>query len=460
MDFPLDIEAIFEKMRWKMQPWQMEYLQSKAKRRVLLIGRKGGKSVAECADNAIKLVTPGYEGRAFDGGLLTLSQGQTQAKELLSLTKIMLECDGWRFSQERKDISLDDMTGYASASQLLVPIEDQDFPNRLVALPAGRRADNIRPWSFHDIKYDEADFLPNDVYISTAACAAVHNATITYASNPNRGSRAIQSEFYKAVHNPEFKVWRLMTKQCSTVSSEFLYNESKRMSKEDYAREYEISWGGTHNGFYDMQNTVLPCVAKQPFNKFELLKSCQVYLGVDFGRFGEDDSVIAYAAWKDNRAHVWADVIHGKFRLTYVTGRIAALFAKYPRIQKVITDETGIGAGATDELIQRLGLWRVIGIENHKRVSPVDGGQTRFQKIDLHSNFIRLMENGQVSLENDRKMLRSIAGVEHRYLQSGDISLGGREDHIVEAVVRAVFPFMRWRPPSATAIEVMGDANL
>lgn len=456
----MDIEQVFNQLRWPLKPYQRDYFNSQEKHRILFMGRKCGKSVIMCADSADKLDKPGIPGMAFDGGILTLSRGQTQAVELLAMTKMMLEVVGWTFSSEQPDISLENKVAYASTTRLLVPAEGQKFPNRLLALPCGHRADNLAPWSFHDIKYDEADFLPDDIFARTAACGAVHDATITLASNPNKFSRMVESYFYKAVHSGNWKVWQMKTKDAEIVPMKWLYEQKKLMSKEDYEREFNLSWGNIRHGYYNMQDTVLPCLSREPIDKQLLLKTCPTMLGVDFARFGEDDNVIAFASWDGNKAYVWVDVIGGRQRTTFITGAIAALFKSFPQIKKVITDETGIGAGPTDSLVQQLGRYRVIGVENHRRVRKDEGRRTRMQKVDLHSNFIRLMENGLVCLDYDRRIIHSIASVQHKFTETGEISLKGRDDHICEAIVRALMPLMQRLPTRAPILEVMENESL
>lgn len=429
------LEALLVTKKHPWELWQKKFVQDESSLIVLKMGRKSGKTFACAFKIVLDILNHDF---SHTDGILILSRGQRQASEIFATVKNMLQKTGIVFRNQWKE-----REAYASRTKLILP-----NGNKIYCLPAGYTGDTLRTYSFWKIIYDEAAYIPDDVYVSTDACLAVYGTQEIYASTPDLSS----GKFYDIWHTLEASRYEKMTKECGLVSPDFLARKRQQLTKLDYQREYEGKFVEAAEGLFS-RNLLAAITAERQFNYAELFSKSLVFLGIDFARFGKDDNVIAFCHWIESRAYVHVEVISSAFRTTHITGKILALIKQHPNIKMVITDETGVGAGATDSLVESIGKRRVIGIANQKKGNISDGRPRRFIKVDLYTNLIRLMENGRIVLDADIRIIRSLKSMRYSYTSQGDLTIYGHDSHIAEAIVRAVFPLMRkkWRKEIAFA---------
>ena len=158
--------------------------------------------------------------------------------------------------------------------------------------------------------------------------------------------------------------------------------------------------------------------------KQELVESCigeygmgfahpksEFYLGVDFARMGEDETVMIVIE-KDMhggiRVNFIEDLRHTK--LTEAVGRIKMLNDKYNFV-KIYLDETGLGAGPTDMLVESFG-------------TVVEGITfTTKSKMDMYSNLKKLMEQGKLKIPNNKKLIYQLLDLRYETMSSGQLKL-------------------------------------
>jgi hypothetical protein len=280
---------------------------------------------------------------------------------------------------------------------------------------------------------DEAAFIRDEVYDAITPCLAVHGVRRILASSPMGKS----GFFYRECINNDFNVYKRRTADCPRVTTEYLKQELKRMGRAQFAREYEAE-------FLEYADSVFPsalirnCMSEINWDR---INEGQIFLGVDFARFGEDDNVIAYCHWLDGKAYIKIENYTGKYRLTSIVSRIETICNGLKNVRRVVTDSGGLGSGPTDMLTEKLGKRMVIGVENQRRSMLVEQGRMpRYLKEDLYTNLIGMMENDKVILEDDKRIFNSLFNVRFKYTSLGILSIKGNNDHIAEAIVRAVFP--------------------
>ena len=134
------------------------------------------------------------------------------------------------------------------------------------------------------------------------------------------------------------------------------------------------------------------------------------YLGVDFARMGQDKSVFI-AIRKINNELKINDIIETQHKLlTDAIGRVINLEKDYMFI-KIITDETGLGSGPTDVLIEKLG-------------SKVEGMHfTTKSKQDMYSNLKSLMSQGKIKIPKNKKLIFQLMDLRYEVMSSGDLKL-------------------------------------
>ena len=138
----------------------------------------------------------------------------------------------------------------------------------------------------------------------------------------------------------------------------------------------------------------------------------EYWLGVDFARMGEDECVmIVVEKERGDVLKVIEIVSLKKAKLTESVGEIKSLDNKY-HFNKIYLDETGLGAGPTDMLVEDLGAGRVEGITFSMK-----------SKMDLYSNLKKLMEQGRLKLPENKKLLYQLADLRYEKVSSGQLKL-------------------------------------
>jgi hypothetical protein len=442
---PLTVEEAENLWNIKLDKWQRELvgeiLEGKTKHFCVNCGRKTGKTCAISFVITLLLLNEKFPVNC--DGILALSYGHRQTKEILLNVRAFLSKAGFKFCRDRNSLGhQEEKVCYASTSEVIMP-----NGNRFMALPSGLSGDNLRPYSFAAIFFDEADFIQDDVYISTSACLAVYNGIEVLTSTPNPASGK-DSYFYRAFYDTEYRRWTVPTKLCSRVSKVWLLNKKNSMSLSDYQREYECKFTEAVDGVFRNELLVAASLKAGEGVIWEQMFKYETYLGVDFARFGADDNVIAQAHLNSEKQQIYVKVtvIPGKgTRTTRICDSIKFLCDKYSTIRRVVTDEGGVGAGATDALMTLLGSYRVMGIMNQKRSEDDTGFSRKYIKVDLYTNLLRLMEYGMIKFDGDKRIISSLRGMKYAYGKNNVLNIHGRNSHIAEAIVRAVFPFMKRR---------------
>ena len=411
MNITLDVKQwAKEKFNLDLDDWQVEYILDNSKDLILRMGRKCGKTTAM----ACKIVwESGHDGYR----VLILSRGQRQSSSAFDTVRQMFHSLDIEILREtRTEIEL--ANGY-----------------RVLCLPSGYTGVTIRTYSFHKIYYDEAAYIPDEVYDSTTPCLAVHGIQKTLASTPC-GTRGF---FHDEEFSGNFKIYHKKTTESPRVSKEFLLKERKRMGKIRFQQEYEAEYTEIADSLFHtaLIKGCMKCI------DWKNIEKGSVFLGIDFARFGEDDNVIAYCHYFEGKAYIKVEVMKGKYRLTSIVERIRMICEGLRNVRKIVTDEGGLGSGPTDMLTDIYGTKKVIGISNQKRSERIEQGRTpKMIKEDLYTNLIVMMENDRIVIDDDKEVFNSLHQVRYKYTKDGLLSISGINDHIAEAIVRCVFPLM------------------
>jgi hypothetical protein len=308
----------------------------------------------------------------------------------------------------------------------------------IYSLPSGWTGAGLRFLTTDVIVLEEAAYIPDEVYTAVRPMIATTKGQIIMFSTPC-GPHGF---FYRCWHDEMFAKWNMPSTECSRIPKDFLESERKRMSKLEFQREYEGSFTQVYDGLIDIE-----LIQKQMLHK-ECNHANIHYLGVDVARFGKADSVIAFCEYnrETKKSHLCrVEIIKGPRRTTHLVGQIMNIMrtGNY-NIKKVIVDETGIGSGPVDCLVEKLGKRMILGINNAARgvEDTSEGRRRRYIKEDLYSNLIRLLEKEDLTLDDDINILRSLRNVRFEYASTGNLRIFGPDSDVAEAIVRAVFPLL------------------
>lgn len=426
------LDDIGERMHMTFDPWQREFILDENPRIILRNGRKTGKTHAAAVKIALDMMNERF---SHTDGILITSKSLRNAKDILLLCRSILSIFGYKFGRYN-DKEKDEH--YASMTEVRL-----NNGNRVRAMACGFDGAGIRPYSFYKIFRDEDAWTPLDVDAAVNACLMVYGVQEIRASTPC----GTGGSFWKAEESGIYKVYHVKTQECKFKdNTAFLLKERKRLGRVEYLQEYEAEYQDIADGIYPRW-LIAATMMKEP-EWAELEKTCDgVFMGVDYAHFGEDENVIAEAIVKDDIFHVRIKIISSKFRTTHVNGFIIAESRRLGgKLRLVVTDESGVGAGATDYLVAALGKRRVLGIMNQKRFQGLDelrkSNQRRTLKVDLHNNLIFMMENGFVRFDDDMDIHRSLTTMKFKYSLRGNLMIRGDYSHPAEAIVRACYAHM------------------
>jgi hypothetical protein len=310
--------------------------------------------------------------------------------------------------------------------------------SKIYALPAGRTGYFIRGFTIDLLICDEAAYIPEEVWRAVIPMVAVSQKVrglgwIILLSTPfGKGGY-----FFSSFQDPDFRQFHVSSETCDRIPKAFLLKEKARMSKEDYAQEYCGEFIDDYHQFFSTQ-LIKECMTfmEWDFEKEYDRTSKRYYLGVDIARYGGDENAFVVAELaRDNSIKIVKAMTTTRMSITDTIGRTLKLDEMF-HFTRIFIDDAGVGGGATDVLIEKIGR-RVVGLNNAKRSIDKQDTQRSIFKEDLYSNALVLMESHKVQLLNDLAFMKSLKSIVFEYSSDKNVKLFGNYSHIAEAYVRA-----------------------
>jgi len=315
--------------------------------------------------------------------------------------------------------------------------------SRIYCMPTGRTGHFIRGFDIDLLIADEAAFIPEAVWLAVMPMIAVSRKLkkmgfIVLLSTPfGKGGY-----FYNSFFDDDFRQFHISSERCPRIPKEFLRKERSRLTKAEYAQEYQGEFMDEWNQFFPTE-----LIKKQmTFIDWSLdedrVPGSRFYLGVDIARYGGDENAFVIVELVETNLRVVKVITTERVSTTDTIGRVVGI-DKIFRFNKIFVDDAGVGGAVTDVLIDKLGR-RVMGINNASRRVQVQGEEKRrgILKEDLYSNALMLLETGKLELISDLGLLKSLKSITFEY-GAGDskaarnIKIFGDYSHVAEAMVRA-----------------------
>ncbi len=310
--------------------------------------------------------------------------------------------------------------------------------SRIYCLPVGRTAYSIRGYTIDLLIADEAAYIPETVWLAITPMMAVSKKTkgfgwiITISTPFGKGGY-----FYDSFTDPDFLQVHVSSEDCRRIDKGFLLKEKRRLSKMQYRQEYLAEFTEEWHQFFPTE-LIKSCMTfpewrlrddSVPFSSF--------YLGVDIARYGGDENAFVVCELVKKKLKIVKVFVTDRVALTDTIGRIQAIDREFG-FKKIFIDDSGVGGGVTDVLVDRLGR-RVMGLNNASKRFQVQGEDKRkgILKEDLYSNVLMLMETGRLELISDLGLLRSLKSITFEYSDTGRVKIKGSYSHLCEGLVRA-----------------------
>jgi len=408
---------------WRWDRWQREVIEHEGNV-TLRTGRQVGKSTV-VAERAVRFAlgnvgvvilviaaSQRQAGLLFEKvrGTLELHEGESIFKEPPTLTKILL----------------------TNGSKIL-------------CLPAGKTGHFIRGYTVDLLIADEAAYIPEVVWNSVIPMIAVSRKTRGFGwlfllSTPfGKGGF-----FYNSFSDPDFRQWHVSSEDCPRIPRSLLLKEKKRMSKVAYAQEWKGEFMEDWDQFFptDLLRRQMTFIE---WDKSQRWPGSSFYLGVDVARYGGDENAFVVvelmpSSTGKDRLRAVKCITTERVSTTDTIGRVRELDRVWS-FRKIFVDDAGVGGAVTDVLQDKLGKRKVQGLNNASKSIEIQGEEKRraVLKEDLYSNVLVLLEQHQLELISDLKLLRSMRSITFEYSEkiAGRVRIFGDYSHLAEALVRA-----------------------
>ncbi len=309
----------------------------------------------------------------------------------------------------------------------------------IYCLPAGKTGIFIMGLTIDLLVADEAAFIPEPVWNAVLPMVMVSRklrglGMIWLLSTPfGKGGY-----FYACESDDQFGHWQVSSEDCPRADMKFLYQEKRRMTKQEYAQMYLGEYADEYNQFFltsliRRQSTFIEWDTDREYKADR-----RYYMGVDIARYGGDENafVVCEMDGKD-RMRMVKVLTTNQMPLTDTIGRILKLDERF-KFRKIFIDDAGIGGGVMDVLLEKMGR-KVVGINNAKRSIDRDDRKKAIMKEDLYSNALVLLEAGKLEMIADLKLEKSLKSITYEYTSDKNLRLTGNYSHIAEAFVRAAW---------------------
>ena len=422
---------------------QREVILSDHRRVVTCWGRKAGKTESIAARCALLLESQDFASPRTDGIAYTstdLEAGESAVDRAVA-DLILL---GHEFTGHRQMAERNPRLHLAQSGELGFQIRPKQF-NRMKAFSLSKGARGLRSYSFFLVVMDE-DQLALDRRIDPAVqnTLTAHKGQLIRAGMPM--AEAIGGSFWRACHSTRNFVTRVSSEEVSHLDKEVL--TAMELAPAEYRMEVLALWPSSS------LNAV--------FSRKKILESQKLFqtertgfqgtfrtLGVDVASSGSSLNAFASLDFDVRRGLglVRCRTLPAGTTLDRVLPVIKALDQR-SHYNKIVIDDNGLGEGLFYMMRDQFkNPRRIIGVKNHKLVARGDGLGETPQKNALYMNARRLIDQRVVGLEDSKAVLSSLTGMFFAVSKKNDAKTikGGKDDHIAEAIVRALLPLENMR---------------
>jgi hypothetical protein len=406
-----------------LDPWQKEYIETPPGQDCFLLStRQGGKTTA-MSIKAVELCI-----NHFKKGECVLISSLTERQAQLMLMKALV------YAEEVYPKELAKGKDKPTMHRLF-------FRNGagILCYAAGEEGDSTRGYTIKKLMVDEGSRMKETYFTSATPTLSVTHGSMDIASTPygTKNKYGEETFFYKCSKDPNFKKFYVGAADCPRHDADFLEKEKKRMTKLQYAQEYEAQFLDEMLQFFP-DELIKKVMTRKRTDAHP--KDASNYLGVDVARKGNDDTVLLSVARKnDNLIQIDMEITNNTY-LTETVKRIVNLNTRYV-YKRIYIDTTGMGFGVFDPLLDMDDTRRlVVSIENdyRKLAHDEDGKRKKIAKEDLYNNLLNLMEQGRIELFDEKEIEDSLRSVQYEYTE-GNMKVYGSNTHIAEALVRAAW---------------------
>jgi len=400
------IEYVQKALGISLDEWQKEYIMHEGNT-VIRAARQSGKSFAESIRIALfALLNPNMS-------TLIIASVDRQSGELLEKVKALI-------------ISLapSQIKGRPTNHKIILK-----NGSKIMAEPAGQTGYGLRGFTVHKLVADEAHYIPDAVFVAIRPMLATTGGTLDLLSTP-KGNEGF---FYDCFEDDTFWKKHVHCDDCDRYAEGFIEQEKRRMTKLQFAQEYEAEFIDSFMQFFPRE-LIESCFSEQR------LTNARNTLGVDFAGHGGDPNAFVSIEGTRKNCYIFHTETTQDQKAWETIEKIKALHSTNNYIRKGIgVDDGGLGSPILDYmLIDNKLKNKVIGLNNAARDIDSDGKTKQLKGIDMYCWLKIGMEQGLVKFSKDNEeFIRALVSVQYVIDKiTKNVKIHGRYDHLVEAAKR------------------------
>lgn len=281
---------------------------------------------------------------------------------------------------------------------------------------------------------DEASGVEEEIMEAILGTLSGANNKLLMCANPTK----TVGTFYDS-HNKDrgmYKCHKVSSLDCARTNKENIASFLKK-----YGEESNVARVRVYGEFPAQEDDVfipLQLVESAVVTEIDLSESIsRITLGVDVARYGDDETIIFQNV---GGAASIAEATHGQNLMRTVGGIVNAyrrLIDSYPQYKGVITayiDDTGLGGGVTDRLIEvkkeeRLYRLEVVPI-NFASSPPQDGSEIKYADITSYmwATIRDMMTAKELQIPNDEELVAQLSVRKYEVTSKGKIALEPKKE--------------------------------
>lgn len=298
----------------------------------------------------------------------------------------------------------------------------------IIKYPLGKFGVYVEGLSSVDFLFiEEAGHVPEGVYDALLPMLAEPRKRgrgwLTLLGNTRRC--ALKGFYYDSFQNKKFKQFHITPEVCPHMSKEFLEEEMERLGEQMYNVIYRGEFD--EKAFRYFPEEKVRSAVKFRFYKPEE-NSSQHYCGIDPARFGKSKAAFVVSHYGKKIKLCYAESLQ-KSSMTDLRDRAIKINEVF-KIRKFFIDDGGIGGGLIDIMEETKGFRGKIRPMNNRAKSKEGYA---ILKEDLYSNFLKLLEEGDLEIIDNAELVKGLIEVE--FDEEGKIT--GTD--MSEAAVRAAW---------------------
>lgn len=300
---------------------------------------------------------------------------------------------------------------------------------------AGETGEGLRGDTIKKLMIDEGSRMSEAFFIAVTPMLSVARGSMDIASTPFGKKHKDGSEkfFYKCSKDKHFKKFYVHAKDCPRHTAEFLKREQERMSKLQFAQEYEAKFLDDLRQVFNDEWIKKVCVLER---RKAIAENHQYFLGCDIAGLGGDEITLEILDKLSRDQIEQVESIVKKRQITTETSEDILINDRSYNHKKIGIDDGGVGFGVWSELITDNQTKRkTIALNNASRPTDRDGLKSKkILKEEMYMNLLTLGDHGKIKLLMDDEIKLSLQSIQHE-----ENRIYGSYSHIAEGLVRAAW---------------------